>query len=70
MRRHEGVVLIQLDLDVGRADPEPLANEAVGPGGPGEDDMAVRAELGPLPLGHPGLKLPRPSRAVQALRAL
>jgi hypothetical protein len=31
MRRHEVVVLIQLDLDVGRADPEPLADEASEP---------------------------------------
>jgi len=54
MRRHEDVILLQLDLQVGRADPEPLANEAVGPGvvGPGEDDMAVGVELGPLPLGQ------------------
>jgi hypothetical protein len=54
MRRHEDVVLVQLDLDVGRADPEPLADEAMGPRvvGAGEDDMAVGVELGPLPLGQ------------------
>ena len=54
MRRDEDVVLIQLDLELGRADPEALADEAMGPRvvGAGEDDMAVGMELGPLPLGQ------------------
>ena len=60
VRGHEGVVLIQLDLEIGGADPEPLADEPVGPGvvGAGEDDMTVGVELGALPLGQ----LPRRHR--------
>ena len=54
MRRHKGVLLIQLDLPRGGTDPESLADEAVRRRvvGPGEDDMAVGVELGLLPLGQ------------------
>src|SRR6266508_6431087 len=48
VRGDEDVVLIQLDLVLGGPDPEPLADEAMGPrvGGAGEDDMAVGVQLG------------------------
>jgi len=46
------VVMEALDLAEGGADPEALADQAIGGGvvGAGEDDMAVGMQLGPLPL--------------------
>jgi len=70
MRRHEGVVLIQLDLDLGRADPEPRGDEAVGPKAPAKTTWESGWSLARFHSAIQGLKLPRPYQAVQALRAL
>ncbi len=70
----EGVVVEELDLAQGGADPEPLADQAMGRRvvGAGEDDVAVGVELGPLPLGQlPGRQGQRPQgRALDLLEDL
>jgi hypothetical protein len=52
MGRDQGVVVEELDLTEGGADPEALAEQAVGGRvvGAGEDDVTVGVQLGPLPL--------------------
>jgi len=54
MRGDERVVLVQLDLELGGADPEPLADQSMRARvvGPVEDDLAVGVEFGLFPLGQ------------------
>jgi hypothetical protein len=74
MGRDQGVVVEELDLAPGGADPEPLAEQAMGRRvvSPIEDDVAVGVELGLLPLGElPGREREREQRrALEAIEHL